>query len=594
MPPRRVLPLLLVPLTLATWGGSPAGSRPAVGIDWPAPHASDTARWRALAAAVTIYRDRYGIPHVFGATDAAAVFGFAYAQAEDNFPRIEENFLRATGRAAEAYGPSRLDGDRVARALELPRLAREEYGRLDRRTRALVDAYADGVNFFLFTRPALHPRLLTRIEPWHPLAFVRYNYYQNGFLYSAGFDPRELRTAGLEAPPRDDVGSNGWVVRPSRSASGHALLFINPHLPFFGPGQVYEGHVHSEEGWDFTGYTRFGFPFPYVGHNASLGWVSTDNSADQADLYLERFDDPARPLAYRYGDGSRLAVEWSDTIRVRTDSGVEARPFTFRKTHHGPIIGYRDGRPLAVRMAKLDADGWLAEWYAMTRARSVAELRRAMRPLAMLFGNVMAADRDGRTWYLYNGAVPRRDPRFDWTSPVDGSDPATEWQGYHPIDELPELADPSSGWMHNCNSSPFQLTDRGNPDSTRFPRYMVSESGNPRAQASERLLAGTAQFTFEAWAQAAFDTHVITADSALAPLFAAAASRADSALLARTGPAVEALRGWNGVSDTASVAMTLFVAWRQLGQGRARRGEATGGLAVLAEAMDTLAGRFGT
>jgi penicillin amidase len=173
-----------------------------------------------------------------------------------------------------------------------------------------------GLNYYLATHPEVRPLLLTRFEPWYPLAFIRYNYYQSGFVWSSGVRDEELRLARGEAERDDNRGSNGWVVGPSRSASGHALLFINPHLPYFGSGQVYEGHVQSEEGWDFSGYTRFGFPLPYVGHNGSLGWVSTDNAADQADLYRETFDNPARPLAYRYGTGYRLAEEWTDTIRV--------------------------------------------------------------------------------------------------------------------------------------------------------------------------------------------------------------------------------------------------------------------------------------
>jgi penicillin amidase len=251
------------------------------------------------------------------------------------------------------------------------------------------------------------------------------------------------------------------------------MLFINPHLPFFGPGQVYEGHVHSDEGWNFTGYTRFGFPLPYVGHNENGGWVSTDNAADLTDVYMETFDDPARPLAYKYGKGHRMATERVEEIRVKTANGLETRKFTMRKTHHGPILGARDGKLLSIRMAKFEADGWLREWYDMTRATSLAAMKRAMTPLNMLFGNVMYADRQGNTWYLYNGAVPKRDPRFDWTKPVDGSDPATEWQGYHTIDELPQLTNPKTGWMQNCNTTPFLLTSEGNPDPKQFPKYMV-------------------------------------------------------------------------------------------------------------------------
>jgi acyl-homoserine-lactone acylase len=562
----------------------------------PIPAAGQAVKPASLAREVTIYRDRWGIPHVWAPTDAGAAFGFAYAQAEDYFARIERNYVQALGRAAELDGERAVAQDRLNRALEIPRLAREEYARLDSRTRALCDAFAAGLNHYLATHPEVRPRLLSRFEPWHPLAFIRYNYYQQGFVWASGVRPDELRLAARDPGLDDNVGSNGWVVGPSRTAAGHALLFINPHLPYFGSGQVYEGHVHSDEGWDFTGYTRFGFPFPYVGHNASLGWVSTDNAADLADLYVETFDHPTEPLAYRYGTGHRTAVEWTDTIRVRTPTGLDARPVTLRRTHHGPIVGMRDGKPLAVRMARFGDDGWLAEWYAMTRARSVKELRRAMQPLAMLFGNVMAADRDGHIWYLYNGAVPRRDPRFDWSGAVDGSDPATEWKGYHGIDELPELMDPPSGWMDNSNGSPFRMTDRGNPDPARFPKYMVPEGEhvNARGRAGQRLLAATPAWTFDAWTRAAFDRRVFLADSTIAALESALAASGEAAARERLMPAVDSLRAWNRVSDTASVAMTVFSLWRRLlpGDSDAATPPATM-VGTLGAALDTLQQRFG-
>jgi acyl-homoserine-lactone acylase len=514
-----------------------------------------------LAARVTIYRDTYGIPHVFGETDASTMFGFAYAQAEDNFWRIEDNYIRSLGRRAEVEGEGGLGSDRRNHALEIPRLARNEYARMPRPMRALLDAFVAGLNAYLADHPDVRPRLLTRFEPWYPLAFIRYNYYQSGFFWSAGFRPSDLQVAADDAlVGSKDLGSNGWVIGPSKSATGHAMLFINPHLPFFGYGQVYEGHIKSGEGWNFSGYTRLGFPFPYVGHNESLGWVSTDNAADQADLYVETFDDPARPLAYRYGTGYRQATSWTDTILVKTDAGIERRPFTFRKTHHGPILGVRDGKPLALRMAKLDADGWLGEWYAMTRARRVSELKDAMRPLNMLFGNVMAADAEGNTFYLYNAAVPVRDPRFDWSTAVDGSNPATEWRSYHALEDLPQLANPPTGWMQNCNTTPFLLTSSGNPDSSKFPRYMVTESDNWRGLVSRRILDSTPRFTWDAWVRAAFDTYVIAADSLLPGLLRD--FTADSARSARLKSAIDTLARWNRRSDTASVAMALFDRWQ--------------------------------
>jgi acyl-homoserine-lactone acylase len=522
---------------------------------------------QTMARQVTIYRDVYGVPHVFGRTDAATVFGFAYAQAEDNFWRLEDNYISAIGRDSELHGEPTVNKDRLNHALQIPQLARAEYSRLDPHTRSLCDAFVAGLNYYLQRHPETKPRLITKFEPWHPLAFIRYNYYQNGFVFDRSLSFPNIQTAENQRELNENQGSNGWVISPSKSATGHAMLFINPHLPFFGSGQVYEGHVHSEEGWNFTGYTRFGFPFPYVGHNENGGWVSTDNAADLTDVYVETFDDPQRPLAYRYGKGYRLATEREEEILVKTPGGMETRRFKMRKTHHGPIIGARDGKSLAIRMAKFEGDGWLREWYLMTKAKSLAELKRAIRPLNMLFGNVMYADRQGNTFYLYNSAIPRRDPRFDWSKPVDGSDPATEWRGYHSIDELPQLTNPKTGWMQNCNTTPFLLTSEGNPDPKNFPSYMVQESDNLRGEISRRILSQNKKFTFEEWRKAAFDTTVLGADKHLPNMLVALKKRLDEA----NGQEKQDLRAaydelakWDHRSATESVAMTLFSFWRGL------------------------------
>lgn len=540
-----------------------------------------------LAQTVTIYRDTYGVPHVFGRTDASTVFGFAYAQAEDNFWRVEENFISALGRSAEVYGPRTLDADRLNHALEIPRLAQAEYGRLDPHMRELCDAFAAGFNYYLERHPELKLRLLTKIEPWYPLAFIRYNYYQNGFAGDRNLRRVPLQTAELENDLKKNTGSNGWVVGPSKSATGYALLFINPHLPFFGTGQVYEAHVHSDEGWNFTGYTRFGFPLPYVGHNENGGWVSTDNAADLTDVYVETFDDPNRPLAYKYGNSHRMATERVEEIRVKTPTGFEIRKFTMRNTHHGPIVAEQDGKPLALRMAKFESDGWLREWYDMTKANSLAAIKKAMAPLNMLFGNMMYADRQGNTWYLYNGAVPKRDPRFDWSKPLDGSDPATEWQGYHTMDDLPQLTNPKTGWMQNCNTSPFLLTSDGNPDPKQFPKYMVQEGDNPRGAISREILASKKTFTFDEWKQVAFDTRVFNATKRMPELLAAIKTSEDPKLR----EIHDELARWDGRSRTDSVAMTIFSLWHNRMSNNEKKQSA---LAALNEVVNSLERDFGT
>ncbi len=546
---------------------------------------------------VTIYRDSYGIPHVFGKTDRATAFGFGYAQAEDNFARIEDNYLRSIGRWSEFRGESGFEADRLNRTLEIPRNAKAEYRRLRPEIKAIVDGYAEGINYWLERHPPSSPRSLSRIEPWYPLAFIRYNYYQNGFLFSAGIRRSDLKLAAVDRGIEENTGSNGWVINPSKSSTGHALLFINPHLPFFGPGQVYEGHLHSESGWNFTGYTRLGFPLPYVGHSAAVGWVSTDNRADQADSYFETFDDPANPLAYRWGNTHRLATEWTDTILVKTDAGIDRRAVKLRKTHHGPIVGSRGGRPIAVRMARLAEDGWLGEWYAMTRARSIAELKTALAPRAMLFGNVMAADTAGNTFYVYNGAVPRRDPRFDWNRTVEGSDTLTEWHGFHTLDELPQLTNPASGWMQNCNTTPFLLTDQGNPESARYPRYMVPEGDNPRGKVSRVLLASQQKFSWEDWVKLGFDTRVIMADSLLPLLLAdPLPAGASDSLAAARADARTILSKWNRRADTTSIATTIFTTWVSAYDDleQDRPGNGANRMAALDTALTRLIDGFGT
>jgi penicillin amidase len=550
---QALLPALFI-LTL-TIGGSLSTVRAA--------EANEAKAW-AMARSVTVYRDAYGVPHIFGPTDAACVFGFAYAQAEDNFWQVEDNFIRASCRAAEIYGEKNLREDQLCRAMEIPKLARAEYNRASPRMRQLYDAYAAGLNYFLARRTDAHPRLLTRFEAWHPLALMRFKYHHNEFLFYAGLTGKEVKTMARAPGPESPNGSNTWAISPARSASGHAMLFINPHVPFFGLEQYYEAHLHSEEGWNFSGLSRFGFVVPYMGHNEHLGWSHTDNFPDIGDLYAEKFDDPQRPLAYRYGGGYRLATEWTEIIKVKTEKGIEERSFKLRKTHHGPILAERDGKPLAVRLAKLEEGEWITEWYEMSKARTLTEFKRAVSRGAIPYMNVMYADRAGNIYYIYNGAVPRRSTKFDWSQPVDGSNPETEWQGYHRLEELPQLVNPKTGFLQNCNSTPFTATAEDNLAKASYPAYMIGgEDDNGRARISRRLLSGTEKFTLDDWARAAFDTTVIEAETYIPQLVEEweKLKRTDAARAEKINDAINELKAWNHVSTIESEAMTLFTAW---------------------------------
>ncbi len=595
---------------------------------------TEAGRIERLAGSVTIYRDKWGVPHVYAPTDAAAVFGLIYAQAEDNFWQIEDSYIQAIGRAAEIDGEKMLDSDLVNRALRIVTLSQAEYAAMSLPMKELCEATADGLNYYLEKNPQVRPRLITKFEPWHALAFGRFAQYQL-FIYKRAVRDNEIRGAVTEAGAAGStslrngtidrlvasgegeseaaediwsagvIGSNTWAVTPAKSRSGRAMLFINPHQPFFGPGQWIEGHVHSASGWNLSGATFPGSPIIGLGHNENLGWSHTVNVPDILDLWEEKFDDPKNPLNYRYGSGYRTATAWSEAIKVKTEKGLTTRTFGFRRTHHGPIVAVRGGKPLSLRMAGLEEGGLIEQRYLMGKARNLAEFRKAMSRLAVPMFNTMYADRDGNVWYVYNGAVPRRNAKFDWSKPVDGSDPETEWQGLHPLEDLPQVLNPASGFAQNCNATPLLASadDQkagGNPDPAKYPAYMIGEQDNSRSRISRRLLSERPKFSFEEWAAAAYDTRCIEAERLIPPLVAEweKSRESDPARAAKTAEAVALLKAWDGVSRPNSTAMTVFTLWaytRTLPQAKQlTRNIATPDVAILEYVLGDLAKSWGT
>lgn len=524
---------------------------------------------------VTLYRDEFGIAHVHGATDKSTAFGFAYAQAEDNFTLIEGNYIRAIGRSSEIIGEQGILDDWLNRSLEIVELSKKELPQLSTQVQAVCEGYADGLNYYLETHPNTKTQLLQKFEPWHILAFIRYIYYQRVLLQYYSKIPKSTFKEGFkslnEIPNQllSDLhfintkipgeGSNSWAINGVKSLNGHPILLINPHLSFYGTGQVYEGHVMSDSGWNFSGYTRFGFPFPYVGFNENIAWASTDNKADLVDAYIEAFKKTKDSLSYKYDNKWIKAEQWKDTIQIKTTKGNEFKALNFIKTHHGPVVGFDAGKYLSVKMAKYEDAGWLEQWYLMTKANNLKAFKKASARLDVQFGNYLYADKKGNIWYVYNGAIPIRSEEYDWSKPVDGTIKETEWQGYHTLDEIPQVLNPSSGWIQNCNGTPFLATENNNPIESTYPNYMVPDKDNYRSEHSRRILSKTKLFNYDSFVEKSHSTYLLRAEKDLPILFDEWNKSPASIKTKEMTDAIQLLQDWDHNSTITSIATTLFI-----------------------------------
>ena len=553
------------------------GAKPASGEDAAA---KPQAEWQRLAGRVMIRRDEFGLAHIAGEDDESTIFGFGYVQAEDYFWQVEDAYILALGRYCEAHGPRGMNSDLLNRAFEIVPRSRRDFAALDDASQRLYSAFVGGINFYLHEHPEVRPRLIEQFEPWHVLAYHRQVALELCFRFTGLSDeylPRRNPQIWSAA------GSNGWAVSGLRTASGAPLLLANPHMPLFGFSQLMESHLSSAGGaggpaWNFTGAGFYGAPMPALGHNDRLGWTLVSNQPDIADVWRVRFSDPARPLAYEYGGDWRLAEEWTETIRVKKSQGFEDRRLVMRKTHHGPIVARDDdGAMLACQISGLFEAVPMRQSLRMVKARNLEEFRTALAPMQLLFMSVVYADCDGNIWHLYNGRVPRRNPRFDWSQPVDGADPAAEWLGVHELDELPQVLNPAAGFVQNCNSSPLIATDGDNPRAEDFPPYMARDMDvrNRRALRSLEILRGVQKATFEDWQRLAFDTQVYWARQEL-PRYAQALEElkaVDPQAADRVRPYLDHLLAWDGRITADSTAATLCQAWYELLHGSGYPGE---------------------
>lgn len=537
---------------------------------------SERNRLAKIAKDITIIRDDYGVPHIYGKTDADAVFGMVFAQAEDDFPRVERNYYWAIGRLAEVEGEDALMSDLRARLYMSEEDARTAYAEAPDWLKELCDAWADALNYYLMVNPDVTPKLITNFEPWMPFYFFEGSI--GGDIeqiplrgISAFYGGKEVKEAALEDwEPR---GSNGFAISGEHTESGDAMLLINPHTSFYFRGEM---QVVSEEGLNAYGATTWGQFFIYQGFNEDTGWMHTSTYADFIDEFVEDvFEDDDGKLMYRYGNEVRPVDVSEVTLKYKSGDQMLEKTYPMYHTHHGPVTHEQDGKWVVTRI-NWDPVNALRQSFLRTKQSNHDEFREMMNIRTNSSNNTVYADSSGNIAYYHGNFMPVRDNAFDYSKPVDGSNPATDWKGLHEVDDMVTLLNPETGWLQNCNSTPYTAAGEFSPKREDYPAYMAPDAENFRAVHAVDLLEelGTPEqpkLTLDSLIELAYDDHLPAFEALLPGLVAAFDEQSDYQGMSE---AIEELRNWDYRVSADSVAMTLahFYAARVLSSG----GEPTG------------------
>ncbi|WP_309644029.1 penicillin acylase family protein [Phenylobacterium sp.] len=577
--------------------------------------ADDLKAGKRQAANVTIVRDDWGIAHITGKTDADAVFGLVYAQAEDDFNRVETNYINALGRLAEAEGEAAVWQDLRMKLFIDPVELKAQYAKSPAWLRKLMDAWADGLNYYLATHPQVTPRVIKRFEPWMALSFSE---------GSIGGDIERVSLSQLEAfygktkvalaadeigtTFKEPTGSNGFAIAPSNTKDGHALLLINPHTSFFFRSEV---QVTSGQGLNAYGAVTWGQFFVYQGFNEHAGWMHTSSGLDVVDEFAETIGGLGDKLTYRYGSEDRaVRIKTIAVPYMAADGKMASRTFTTYATHHGPIVREADGKWIAMALMNTPVAA-LQQSFLRTKARDYASFLKVAELKANSSNNTIFADAKGQIAYLHPQFIPRRDDRFDYTKPVDGSDPATDWKGLHALADAPSVLTPKTGWIFNTNDWPWSAAGADSPKREAFPRYMDDAGPNPRGAHAALVLNARKDFTLPTLIEAAYDPY-LPAFARLIPALVEAydATPAADPLKLKLGDQIAALRVWDHRWSAASTQTSLAVFWGEALWAQAAPAAKLAGISVydhmatrttnveklqaLAAASDRLAQDFGT
>ena len=526
----------------------------------------EIARWERESRNVTIIRDDWGIAHVYGKTDADAVFGAEYAQAEDDFNRVETNYINAMGRLGEAEGESKVYQDLRMKLFIDPADLKKDYATSPAWLKKLMDAFADGLNYYLYKHPEVKPRVIQKFEPWMALSFTE---------GSIGGDIERISLRDLQgfygppvaqALPAEDEqdqdeepsGSNGAAIAPANTAGHHALLLINPHTSFFFRSEL---QMVSDEGLDAYGASTWGQFFIYQGFNDRVGWMHTSSGVDAVDEYVETIEKKGDRYFYKYGGEERPVAVRVITVPYKTDSGMAKQKFTVYGTTHGPVVRELDGKWVSVKLMQLPVKQ-LMQSFLRTKARDYKSYLKAMELEANSSNNTIFADADGDIAYFQGNFIPKRDARFDFTKPVDGSDPATDWHGTLSVDETPHLLDPKSGWLYNSNNAPWWAAGPSSPKKEDYPAYVEMGGQSARGLHAERVLGDKKDFTLGSLITAAYDSYLPWFAKTVPALIQAGDDAPDSnPLKAKLAEQINALRGWDLRWAENSIATSLAVYW---------------------------------
>lgn len=531
----------------------------------------EIAGWESQAKQVTITRDSWGVPHISGKTDADAVFGMLYTQCEDDFARVERNYLTATARLAEAEGEAYIYHDLRMRLFLDTAQAIAIYATAPEWMKRVCQGFADGANYYLYTHPDVKPKLLKRFQPWMPLLFsegsiggdiesVSLNELKK--LYGSGRTDikQEINDDGLENDP-EPRGSNGISIAPSRSANGNALFLINPHTSFYFRSEL---HMASEEGLNAYGAATWGQFFIYQGFNEHCGWMHTSSQADVIDEYKETVSKKGSKFFYNYGGDLKPVISSRISITYRTAKGKARKDFTVHHTHHGPVVAARDGKWISVKLMNEPLKA-LTQSYQRTKANGLEDFKKTMDLRTNSSNNTVYADDKGNIAYWHGDFIPKRDTRFDWSQPVDGSDPATEWKGLHPVGEIVQVINPSTGWIQNCNSTPFTVSGSSSPDPKNYPSYMAPDKENPRGIHAVRVLKDEQTFTLEKLIAAAYDPYLPGFEALLPSLIKAydASAKSNDTLRTKYAEGIQMLINWDLRWGATSIPTTWAIYWAQ-------------------------------